>query len=98
MYVKYPDLVSPRRQKRFLAARGEGAGRLGNGGSMSWGPFGEDGNVLDLDGGVAAPHWECTKCHWTVHFQMVPLVLYKFHLNKSEYIEKGGSLKNLPYG
>ena len=31
---------------------------------------------------VVLQHYECTKCHWLVRFQVVNYILCKFHLNK----------------
>lgn len=41
------------------------------------------GEVLELVEVVATQRCDCTKCHWVVHFNMVPSVLREFHVRKS---------------
>lgn len=50
--------------------------------------FGGDENVLELEV-VVAKHCECTKCHYIIHFKMVPFTLCEFHFNnRDEKIKK----------
>lgn len=67
--------------KTFPESSPPGLGEMQTLSSMGTVSFCDNENILEVEV-VVAQHWEGTKCHWTVHFNVVNFLFHECHLNK----------------